>query len=326
VQFGVSSAVTEVANPRAKGKDEAEPAEVTSRPAPAREGARPLRTTEMADGRTVGYYEYGDPNGIPVFALHGTPGCGAGFSWADEAARERAVRLLAPDRPGVGLSTPAELRPVCDYPADLAAFADALDIDQFAVLGYSGGGPFACAAAHRLGDRLRAVGVVSGAGQVGQWATIREANSTDRMFMHLSLRFRPLGSVLLQASSTVARRMPRLAISSAKRELAPPDRLVAARFGDDRELLDMFTEAFMRGTRGVLDDYASISVGWGFAVEEIERPVHIWHGGADVTVPLAHSRALAERLRDPRFTVWPSEGHLAVIEHIGDVLDALVAA
>jgi pimeloyl-ACP methyl ester carboxylesterase len=306
--------------------DRNEPAEVVARPA---RGARPsrstqlVRTTKTADGRTVGYYEYGDPNGSPVFALHGTPGSGAGFSWADDAARQRSVRLLAPDRPGVGLSSPAELRPVCDYPADLTAFADALGIGSFAVLGYSGGGPFACAAAHELGDRLTSVGVVAGAGQVGEWATINESNPTDRMFMHLSLRFRPLGSVLLQASSTVARRLPRLAIASAKRELAPPDRLVAARFGDDRQLLDMFTEAFLHGTRGVLDDYASISVGWGFAVEQIDRPVHIWHGAADVSVPLAHSEALAARLRDPRLTVWPGEGHLALIEHIGEVLDAL---
>ena len=299
--------------------DQAETAEAEARP----RSARPLRTTQIAGGRTVGYYEYGDPTGTPVIALHGTPGSGAGFSWADAAARQRSVRLLAPDRPGVGLSSPAELRPVIDYPDDLAAFADAVGIDQFALFGYSGGGPFACAAAYRLGDRLTRAGVIAGAGQIGVWATVDQSEPTDRMFMRLSLRFRPLGSVLLQASSTVARRLPRLAIASAKRELAPADRRAAARFGDDRQLLDMFTEAFLHGTRGVLDDYASISVGWGFAVEQIRRPVYIWHGDADTTVPIAHSEALAARLREPRLTVWPGEGHLAIIEHIGEVLDAL---
>ena len=160
---------------------------------------------------------------------------------------------------------------------------------------------------------------------MGEWASINESNPTDRMFMHMSLRFRPLGSVLLQGSNVVARVLPRIAIASAKRDLSPADRRAAARFDDDRQLLDMFTEAFLRGTGGVLDDYASISVGWGFAVDEIARPVHIWHGDADITVPLAHSEALAARLPESRLTVWPGEGHLAIVEHIGEVLDALVS-
>jgi pimeloyl-ACP methyl ester carboxylesterase len=287
--------------------------------------SRPLRTISIAGGRTLGYYEYGDPAGHPVIALHGTPGSGAGFSWAADAAQRRGVRLLAPDRAGVGLSTRVARRPVGEYPEELAAFADALNIDEFAVLGYSGGGPFACAAAHDLGDRLSAVGVVAGAGKVGEWASIGESDPTDRMFMVLSLRFPLLGSVLLQASHTVAIRLPRLAIASAKRELAPPDRRVAERFGDDRQLLDTFTEAFLHGTRGVLDDYAAISVPWGFDVSEIVRPVNLWHGSADTTVPLAHTQALAERLPDARLTVWPGEGHLAVIEHIDEVLGVLLA-
>ena len=60
------------------------------------------RPVPLPDGSTVGVYEYGDPGGRPVFAFHGVPACGAGFDWADEPARSRGIRLLAPDRPGVG--------------------------------------------------------------------------------------------------------------------------------------------------------------------------------------------------------------------------------
>ncbi len=55
-------------------------------------------TVRTVDGRVTGYYEYGDPGGRPVVALHGTPACGAAFAWADERARTRGIRLLAPDR------------------------------------------------------------------------------------------------------------------------------------------------------------------------------------------------------------------------------------
>src|SRR5438045_7389115 len=91
------------------------------------------RTVRTSDGRVTGYYEYGDPQGRPVVALHGTPACGAGFAWADRPAHARGVRLLAPDRPGVGDSSPWEPgrgAVVDDYPPMLQAFADALGLSQ----------------------------------------------------------------------------------------------------------------------------------------------------------------------------------------------------
>ena len=64
------------------------------------------RTRDIGSGSCdIGVYEYGDPNGEPVFALHGTPACGAGFDWTDIPARDRGLRIIAPDRPGIGRST-----------------------------------------------------------------------------------------------------------------------------------------------------------------------------------------------------------------------------
>ena len=85
------------------------------------------RTVRASDDRLTGYYEYGDPNGTPVVALHGTPACGAGFAWADRRARTRGIRLLAPDRPGIGDSDPWDPGPdatVDRYPPRLSAFAE----------------------------------------------------------------------------------------------------------------------------------------------------------------------------------------------------------
>src|SRR4249920_3587779 len=100
-----------------------------------------------AVGEIVGVYEYGDPDGAPVMVFHGTPACGAGFAWADEPARVRGLRLIAPDRPGVGLSSRIASWTVADYPQLVTALADTLGVDRFAVWGYSGGGPYAAACA-----------------------------------------------------------------------------------------------------------------------------------------------------------------------------------
>ena len=40
----------------------------------ARDTDRTSRVHRLPDGRAIGFAEYGDPDGLPVLALHGTPG------------------------------------------------------------------------------------------------------------------------------------------------------------------------------------------------------------------------------------------------------------
>ena len=140
-----------------------------------------------AGTREIGVYEYGDPLGSPVFALHGTPSCGAGFAWTDMPARAHGLRIIAPDRPGIGRSARVPMPTVADYGADLGMLADALDIERFTVLGYSGGGPYALAAAAGLGPRVQSAAIVAGAGELGAWATFSDLERSDRQMTWLSL-------------------------------------------------------------------------------------------------------------------------------------------
>ena len=139
-------------------------------------------------GRIVGVYNYGDPDGAPVMVFHGTPACGAGFAWADGPARDRALHLIAPDRPGVGLSSRLASWTVGEYPAMVAALADALGVSRFSVWGYSGGGPYAAACAAALPDRVSAAAVAAGMGQIGVWAKADEFEKTDRQMLALATK------------------------------------------------------------------------------------------------------------------------------------------
>lgn len=285
------------------------------------------RTIRTADGRVVGYYEYGDPHGTPVLALHGTPACGAGFAWADQRARARGIRLLAPDRPGVGESDPWEPgrgTTVDDYPPMLGAFADALGLSTIPVLGYSGGGPYALAAAHALPDRIPATAIVSGAGQVGVWATIDDFESTDRRLTRLALRAPALARVVLSVSARVSRIAARTSLRFVQIEMSAPDRALMAEFPSPRAALAVFTQSCRHGARGVVDDYAALGRPWGFAVEQIAVPVHCWHATTDDVVPLRHSEDLVRRVPGAQLSQWEGEGHLAIIEHVGEVLDKLL--
>jgi pimeloyl-ACP methyl ester carboxylesterase len=284
------------------------------------------RTVRTADGRVTGYYEYGDPRGTPVVALHGTPACGAGFAWADHAARARGIRLLAPDRPGVGDSDRWQAgrgATVDDYPPVLRAFADALGLTTFPVIGYSGGGPYALAVAHALADRVSVAAVVAGAGQVGEWATVDDFEATDRRLTKLSHRAPALARVVLSLSARAARVAANTSLRFVQIEMSPPDRALMAEFPTPRAALAVFTQSCRHGARGVVDDYAALGRPWGFAVEQISVPVLCWHAPTDEVVPLRHSEDLVRRIPGARLTQWDGEGHLAIIEHIGEVLDAL---
>ena len=288
----------------------------------------PSRVLSTSDGRAVSYHTFGDPDGRPVFALHGTPACGATFTFVDEAARAARIRVIAPDRPGIDESDrwPTKGHNVASYPEVLAATADALGIDTFGVLGYSGGGPYALAAAAALGARVTALAVVGSAGQVGVWAERREFELIDRELTLLSSRAPALASATLAASAFVARVAPSFALWFTQLGMSASDRAALALFESPRAALALFTRAFERGSHGVVADYAALAKPWGFdvaALQEATVPIHAWHGGADDIVPLRHSEELVARIPRIGLTVWPGVGHLAFVERANEIIDWL---
>jgi pimeloyl-ACP methyl ester carboxylesterase len=295
-------------------------------PSAAQVDSPSARTVRAARDRDVGVYEYGDPNGSPVIALHGTPSCGAGFEWADIPARDRGLRIIAPDRPGIGRSTRLTMPAVADYATELAALADALEIGGFTVLGYSGGGPYALAAAAALGTRVQATAIVAGAGEIGAWATFADLSRSDRQMTWLSLHAPVVARATLRSADLGSRLAPRIALWSAGTEMTAADRAVLRRLGSPRQALALFTQALAHSSAGVVDDYARLARPWGVELGDIATPVHCWHGTADTLVPLAHSEALVARLPNAHLTTWPGEGHLGLITHADDVLADIAGA
>ncbi|KAL1892775.1 hypothetical protein Sste5346_006858 [Sporothrix stenoceras] len=127
--------------------------------------ARDSQTVTLPDGRTLGFAEYGAPEGAPVIYFHGFPSNRLEGSAADKLAKQHKVRLLCLDRPGYGLSTLQPGRRMLDWPDDVMAFASAQSLPTFGVLGASGGGPYVLACASKLpAGVLTHVGVMCGGG------------------------------------------------------------------------------------------------------------------------------------------------------------------
>jgi pimeloyl-ACP methyl ester carboxylesterase len=284
------------------------------------------KRVRLADKSTVGYCEYGDPTGTPVIAFHGVPASGAGFAWADEPAAARGIRLLAPDRPGIGTSSrwPSGWT-VADYAASLSQFTDVLGIEKFGLWGYSGGGPYALACAAVDPAQTAGVVVAAGMGQIGVWAAADDFEKTDTQMLDLAIRRPWLARRIMAATAFAAKVSPKAAVRSFSSELTSSDRVVIESFSTPAAAMEMFTSAFVNGPHGVIDDYAALARPWGCDVAEISVRVDIVHGSEDTMVPLAQAERLTALLPVAHLTVWPGEGHLATISHVGEILDRFVA-
>ena len=120
-------------------------------------------TITLADGRVLGYAEYGDSQGFPVFYFHGGQESRLSSSFMDSTAFELGVRIIAPDRPGVGLSTFQENRTFQSWATDVDQLADSLQLERFSIFGLSGGAPHVLACLVRLSDRIENASIISGA-------------------------------------------------------------------------------------------------------------------------------------------------------------------
>jgi pimeloyl-ACP methyl ester carboxylesterase len=282
--------------------------------------------TVNVDGRTLCVRESGAPDGHAVFVLHGTPG--ARIQWHElvEDAERRGIRLIGYDRPGYGGSDSAPGRSVADAAGDVAAIADSLGIERFAVEGGSGGGPHALACT-QLPERVVAVASLAG---VAPW----EADGLDWLDGMGQDNLDEFGATL--EGEEVLRRYlleqrDELLASSAETIAETMESLLCA---PDRACLTGELAAFLRdqvqtgirgGVEGWLEDDFAFLRPWGFELEDIKVPVQIWHGAQDQFVPVAHGNWLAERIPGAEAQIFDEDGHLTLqVNRIGDVHTWLV--
>src|SRR3972149_6694920 len=179
------------------------------------------RTLRLRDGRFLGYAEHGNPTGKPLFWFHGFPGSRLEPQFLHETAAKRDVRVIALDRPGMGLPTFKRARTFLDWPDDVAQAADLLGIDRFAVAGLSGGSPYAAVCALKLADRLTAAGIISGIATLGM-------SRQNRLLFTLGRRLPWLARLPMAALAFQARNPDRL-LRQVERSFAEVDRPIMAR-------------------------------------------------------------------------------------------------
>jgi pimeloyl-ACP methyl ester carboxylesterase len=280
----------------------------------------------LRDGRHLGYAEYGDLQGRSLFYFHGFPASRLEAGLLDPAARRCGVRVVAADRPGFGLSDFQPGRRIRDWPDDVLALASVLGIDHFAVVGVSGGGPYALACARYIPRRLTRVGVVCGLGPLSESWALRDMLWSRRLVFVLARRA-PWVLRLIHAGlfGPLLKRRPEMILSMIARNPVTADRRLLVREDVGKALLGSIRESIRAGPRGILYELSLYTRPWGFRTEEIDPTVDFWHGEADAIVPVAHAHALLGRLPHARCVILPGEGHFSLpIDHMDGILHTLV--
>jgi pimeloyl-ACP methyl ester carboxylesterase len=290
--------------------------------------ARPKLEGNVAvgDDRQLGFAEFGDPQGRAVFWLHGTPGARRQIpTEARVYAEENSIRLIGVDRPGIGSSTPYQYDTVVAFADDLRTVADTLGIDKMAVVGLSGGGPYALGCGAAMPDRVVAVGVLGGV------APTRGADGVRGGAMTLGTYVAPL---LEWAGLPI--RLAAIAFIRMIRPVAEPALYVYARISPeaDRRLLvrpefkAMFLDDLLNGSRKQLAapfaDVVVFAHDWGFRLEQVKVPVRWWHGDRDHIVPFAHGQHVVSRLPDAELYHLPGESHLAGLGRAEEILRTMM--
>jgi pimeloyl-ACP methyl ester carboxylesterase len=287
-------------------------------------------TLPGTDGRTLSYNVYGaeTPDAITVFYFHGYPASRYEASICHQGASTRNLRLIAVDRPGMGSSTFQPGRKLTDWPDDILALAESPSIaaSEFAILGVSGGGPYALACLHAIpSSRLRAVAVVAGLypPSLGTSGMLLESR------VILNLAPWSIGSWLLEIAldrtmGSVARdkeHPERLAktIADAMKSRPEPDRRVLDESPElQQTLVDSVRGAVGEpetGAKGAAWEAKIYGSDWGFKLENLKPNGRLvmWHGTADVNSPLAMAKKANSLMDDDtELRIVEGEGHAGV--------------
>lgn len=260
------------------------------------------------------YADYGDPCGRPLLFCHGWPSSRLQARGLHAAAVAAGIRVVAPDRPGIGGSAFQPGRRLLDWPPLMSALADHLGWDRFDVMGVSGGGPYALACGARLPERMRHLWLVCPAPPLA-WS--QETGGLHWAYRGLMF-FRRRMAWTLAAPLGLARWIswwpPRHPLLKALHLGLPESDRRALDTPELRSVIsDDFAEVMRSSNAALVTDGEIYLEPWGFEPAEVLTPATIWHGTEDANLPAAMVRRMAAELPHGELRRAEGEGHYSIL-------------
>jgi pimeloyl-ACP methyl ester carboxylesterase len=278
---------------------------------------------QLKDGRSLAFKEYGIPDGKPLFYLHGFPGSRLEAALLARTALNLDVRIISPDRPGMGFSSFKKNREVLDIADDVLELADYLGIRRFAITGLSGGGPYVSACAYKIPRRLTGASIISGLGP----AKLMKGRQNMLLSSRLALWLGCNASLFSGMSfNLMAKYLGLTRDLSIFKNLPEPDQL-ALKSPEVKEIIrNSMLEAFRDGARGAVWDARLLARPWKFNLSEIDFPIQIWHGEQDRNAPVLMGIQVANSIPGSKAKFFKDEGHFSlVVNHTDEIIASLVS-
>lgn len=277
------------------------------------------RLITLPDGRELAFTDLGPAGAFPALFFHGAPSSRLRLAHLEAALIAAGVRVISPDRPGYGRSTPQPGRGLSDWPTDVSALADALGCDRFVAVGHSSGGPYAVACAARLGARVAGGIVLAGVTDM-DWPPAWDGYLDDETRL---MRMPDEGSATRACAERYGADGSRF-LSAFAPALPDPDQKLL----ENEDLVLRFArvrnEAFRQGVGGYAQDLIVQSRPWDFDPRSIGVPFRIVHGDMDTLLPLAHSRHTADLIPGSTLEVLTGHGHFTVLGEIPRLMGGIV--
>lgn len=266
---------------------------------------------KLPDGRQLGYAEYGDPDGHPVFFFHGTPGSRLQAADFHDAAQAKHCRFFGIDRLGMGLSSANKEHTLLSWADDIRELADHLSISQFSIVAHSGGAPFAMACAYAIPERISSVAIVSGLAPTTMPEAKEGLNRGMRIINVLIRNIPGMAWLLMQVHRSMLSNPDRF--KRTLQQLPEPDRIILENPEQWNSMISAQTETFRQGVAGPAREFQLILREWGFDLSKITCPVTIWQGRLDSQAPISHAEIYKRLLPNSKLQMSDEDAHLSML-------------
>jgi len=280
----------------------------------------------LRSGRRLEIREYGDPSGHPTFFFHGMIGSHHQASFIADEAERRGLRLIAPNRPGVGRSEFVSRKTTLEAVDDVEDITLALGIDRFSLIGISGGTPYVLATLFKLGRQVRTVTILSGMGPIGLPGALQGMRGSHRAGLKVGSRFSRLALLNFREWAARFRANPTRFLDGFVAGSCKPDRvLFRGRALYETFLQDMHQVFEAAQGPESLAQELSLYRNYTFTLADLpeDRRVTLWQGLDDDIVPPAMAWALLKRLSNREAHFVPG-GHFVAASIADRVIARLV--
>ncbi len=291
-------------------------------PAAAQESCEATYQLTLADGRRIGVAEYGSPGGVPVIYLHGLPASKLEARAFHHQADMAKCRIISVDRPGIGDSDAHVGRRIEDWPRDVAEIVNQLQLNDFFVIGFSSGGPYAlrCAIEFAKPEFRTLLGSARLQRVVATCCLAPPTSCLPKGVAQpvwkLVHRHPSLASRLLRFATRGMKRNPDRLVNLFAKQLSEPSRRVSRQPFYRQVVIDTFLDAVRCGPCGLLDDARLLACPWNLPADQCQIPVDLWYGDCDRITPPPVARYWAQALPAARLFMLPGEGHYSIV--VGD--------